>query len=277
MKCRALALSVGLALLGLMPGSALADGPVLDQSNNPAPTFMMGGSYAYAQTFTVGMSGQLDEIDLNLAANHPTAILVQIEGLTGSGVPTETPLSVAATIVNGSAFSWYRFPLAEPFAVAPGDTYAIVFTTTPWSSAAGSSSDYPGGQALMFYADKWQPPTQFYDFAFRTYVQTATATPTPTTTPAPTPTPAPVATSTPTSAPTASSATSEPAASGSPSASARQASTASAVSGATGAPTATTTSTGTSGSGGSTLPIIAALIVVLAVVGGGLWFMRMRR
>ena len=298
MKSRALVLCAGLLVLGmaLPPPRGL---PVVDQSNNPVPGYQAGGAMVYAQTFTVGVTGLLDHITLDMAASQTTTITVDIEGLSGSGLPDGTLLAYGSASVSTSAYSWYEFPLSNPLTVAPGDKGAIVFDTRTYCSAAGSPNNYPGGQALeMTLAGGWKPvagPVHVIDavadFAFATYVIVgAVATPTPAPVAKATPTAAPAPTSTPTPNPAASSSSRKPTAE-SPSAAALPGSTASALASEPAASASSTssetptalaansTSSGTSGSGsgGSLLPIIAAIIVVLALAGGGLLFILMRR
>src|SRR5438128_2024054 len=93
----ALALSVACAICLVAPGSALAG--TLDQQQTAAtgPQAEVYSNQDWAQTFTAGLSGGLDQVDLNLAqqilgASAPTTPLtVQIQNVSG-GVPGGTVL-----------------------------------------------------------------------------------------------------------------------------------------------------------------------------------------
>ena len=301
MKRVASALCAALFLMGMAPAPALVV-RVLDQSNNPVAGYSLGASADLAQTFTVGKTGQLAWVDLYLGMNGTHTVAVKIEGLTAeSGMPNGTVATHGSASVSGT--KWQQFTLEKAISVAPGDKYAIIFNTTGDGSVSCSPNSYRRGQAL-FNNGAWETAaaagSNCGDYAFET-ILTDVVTPTPTpaakTTLTPPPLPTPKATTKP--AVTASSGASGPATSESPSASAPVASpfpgaaspvsTASAVasepaaSASPAAPersralTANSTSGGTSGSGSSQLPIVAAIIVVLALAGAGLWFLVLRR
>lgn len=133
MRHPALALCAGLLLLGLVPGSTLAVAPVEDQSNNPVPMpgYAAGGAVQYAQTFTVGIKGKLDYVDLFLCATHEIGVGVDIYDLTASGMPGSALMAYGAAYVDTTLLGWYQFPLSNQWAVVPGDKYAIVFDPEP--------------------------------------------------------------------------------------------------------------------------------------------------
>jgi hypothetical protein len=180
MKRRVLALCAGLLLVGLVPGLTLAvNPPNLDQSNDVGAALTNLGSGTYAQTFTVAKNGMLSGVDLNLQGG--STINVDIKALDGSGDPTGSSLaSGSATAGTPSAGAWEHFGLSTPLAVSSGAKLAIVFAAAYFQWAYGSdhgTDAYPGGQSLAFISSSWNPPAgpnDPPDFAFRTYVDTAT-------------------------------------------------------------------------------------------------------
>jgi len=188
----------------LAPGSALAG--TLDQQQTTAtgPDAEVYSNEAWAQTFTAGLSGGLDQVDLNLAqqiAGNPaptTPLTVEIQNVSG-GVPGGTVLgtqSIAPAtppVYPANGFVSVNFAPAVP--VVAGTQYAIVVSTTAGSSGEygwyGAGGDtYTGGDPFFQQPPNtgpWDPPSTL-DLAFRTYV--ATSAPPAPTPPAPTP-PAP--------------------------------------------------------------------------------------
>ena len=295
MKRRALAVCVGLLLLGSLPGLAEATAPVLDAWHGASGSIVVQANDFYAQTFKALHTGTLTEVDLYVSCTSTTQIVTTIYRTMGNPAMPDTaePLSSGGHAYYKGAAAWVA--THPTYSVTAGNVYAITFPTGPACSAYVTGNTYGDGEALEGDGEGvWATYKPAGDFAFRTYVVpavAATPTPTPAPTPTPTPaaTPAPAAKSTPTPAPTASSSFVEPPASESPSATASPVSTASSVGSATaasasstasetpGALAANSTTSGGSGSGGSALPIVAAILVVLALAGGGLWFMLMRR
>ena len=171
----------------LAPGAALAG--TLDQQQS---TVDNGGLYAHsaqsvAETFTAGLSGTLDQVDLHLQTyNSPTSPLsVELRDVSG-GVPGNTVLasqSVPASSVPAApagAFVSINFP--APASVAAGTQYAIVAYGTSvypiaysWSEGLGN----PYAAGVEYYASSAPPTTAWtpdstVDFAFKTYVATPT-------------------------------------------------------------------------------------------------------
>ncbi len=189
--CARLALIFGAAailLLGAQVAAAQAD--TLDQSQTDTsgaalaiigPSSANYGPQSVAQTFTAGLSGALDRVQLYVANNtssNSDPLTVQITD-TSSGAPGSTVLAtttIAPGAVSSSPGGWVEADFsAAPF-VSAGSQYAIVAYASgsdfyKWYYA--SSNDYPGGDP---YYDSASPPTTWtsapsYDFAFRTYVQ----------------------------------------------------------------------------------------------------------
>lgn len=167
MKRPALALSAGILLLALMPGSATAVPivGVLDQWNASGPS-SIGATNDLAQTFTAGKTGLLTTVQLYM--NGTGGIGISIEATTG-GLPSGVHLGGgSATPTNAS--DWVTFILS-PVPVIDGETYAIVFNTGATAAAWGSGDNYSRGQALMYSGTAWGANSgAIKDFSFRTYV-----------------------------------------------------------------------------------------------------------
>jgi hypothetical protein len=316
MKRRVIALLSSLALLTLSPGLAVAGTSTPDQSNLNFD-HLVNGSYIDAQTFTAGMAGSLQSVDLYLSPDPHGSVYLTVQGTTGSpAVPDGTilasdTLNIPASLSGG----WFRFWLSATPTMISGHVYAIVFGPTDLVDFWGVKLDsYSRGRALIFSGGAWISPFSMFevsDFAFQTNVVPAPApTPTPTHTPTPAPThrATPAPTHAPTHRPTAtptpaialtptptltatSTATGTPTSTPTPAAVAAASPTAVVtaepavlVAGVTGAPGATATPDPAAGSGSSsggsndsTMPILAGGIVLLVVLLGGLGFLLMRR
>jgi hypothetical protein len=196
MRRRAVALLTVMLMLGLTPGPALAAGTV-DQSNVAVGGGSWGGK-TFAQTVTVGRTGNLTGVDLILFETLESKTTVSIEDLyRGDGRPTG-PARASATVTVSSQ-GWYHVEFPTPVYFLAGGHFAIVFSATVKGVALASTGTYPGGQAFS-YGSAWTPLNgdPNLDFAFRTYVEKAAA---PTAQPIPLPTAVPTAA--PTAAPTA--------------------------------------------------------------------------
>jgi hypothetical protein len=193
---------VALGVLALAPAGAWAQTLDQQQTSFAAGSGAIAGPEltpaSKAQTFTAGLSGELDQVDLALA--QPTTpsvgpLTVEIRNVVG-GAPGTTVLASAAvpaasvpTVDQGLAF--VEVPFDSPAAVAAGGQYAIVAYTGGsdvygWGRAGTDA--YAGGTRVD--SDESPPSTWFPfppdDFAFRTYVAPAdTTAPTSTATPEP--------------------------------------------------------------------------------------------
>jgi LPXTG-motif cell wall-anchored protein len=285
MKRLVLALCTGSLLLGLAPAWALASTFTVDQSNPTADVNVMDSAID-AQTFTAGKYGPLDSVDLYLDSSVAT-VTVSLEGTAGNP-PVPNDLVLATThhpVSTPSGAAWVRFDFSTGPIVIPGHVYAIIIYATDNAQVWGSTANvYPRGRALTLYNLAWAPEQSRYswgpaDWAFKTNVGLAAPTPTPTHAP----TRAPISTATPTHAPTATlTATQTPTETptAAPVATESSAATEAAMAAATTPPASGSGSgsgSGSSDSSGSTAPIIAGLIVVLALLAGGLGFLLMRR
>ena len=301
-KRSALALCAGLLLLGILPGSALAIAPVPDQNaTNNGTWISFGGSMNdIEQTFVVGVTGTLAQVDVELKVPSLATVRLAIR-TTNSGWPTGTYLSIPSLSVSSTSGAVYHFVISNPPSVKQGDELAFQLdTTVAGCYALGSnSSTYAWGE---LFSGNPMAENATKDLGFETWVNAATpslappiqktpspapvATPTPATaaqaTPTPAPTPAPTAKPTPTPVVTASpspseSATATPSPTATPTAT-EAASVAGLVAGLA-TPSSAPVAGATTGSGGSgsPLPIIAAVIVLLALAAGGAWFVLMRQ
>ncbi len=165
-------------------GSAVAG--TIDQSHaiaNNSPLVgaaPWGTQYELGQTFTVGLTGRLDQVELYLleSANATRALHIELFATT-SGLPSGAALASTTFDPSGTAGSaWRSWILTSPLSVSVGDVLAIV-ASDPGSTQPGSfqwqwwSDDrggYAGGTDLYrIVGDPWvaYPPR---DYDFRTYV-----------------------------------------------------------------------------------------------------------
>jgi hypothetical protein len=177
--------------LFLLVGSGVARADTLDQSQTTTTPFTAGridgpnslDPQSDAQTFTAGLTGGLDRVDLDLNnADASAPLTVEVRNTSG-GAPGSSVLasaSVPASSVPSSA-GFVEVDFASPAQVVSGTQYAIVAYTADLAPSvsynwfASGSNPYSGG-ALWF--DFASPPTAWtedagFDFAFKTYVETA--------------------------------------------------------------------------------------------------------
>lgn len=176
------------ALLVLVPTAAAG---TLDQSEpviNTNATVFVSDEIPEAQTFTSGLSGGLDQVDVAIGrtAGFITApVVVQIRALSG-GVPSGPALagaSIPAANVPVAFFpsAFYSVPFASPAPVTAGVQYAIVVSSLScglgncYEWAPGPVGDpYPAGTGLTSqnFGATWAPLNAFgsTDFPFKTYV-----------------------------------------------------------------------------------------------------------
>jgi hypothetical protein len=120
-----------------------------------------------AQTFTAGVTGALDVVELGLdlpGSTYTTTANVRIESV-ADGMPTGTVLATAAPVtltMNG----WVAFTFASPARVTQGTQYAIVLVAPTPAWGISDLNPDAGGQAVM---NGLAYPTD--DFVFRTYVK----------------------------------------------------------------------------------------------------------
>jgi hypothetical protein len=169
------------------PVSTSATG-TLDQSQTNGgggsqPLF--GALRQVAQTFTAGITGSLDQVNLLLSrVDSPGDLTVQIKATVGgtpSGLPLASATVPAASVPTGNG-GWVSVPLNPPAPSTAGTQYAIVlshphptFCGGPpicmysWNGAFGNP--YPAGAAFVSTDGgvSWTAQTGF-DLAFQTFV-----------------------------------------------------------------------------------------------------------
>ncbi len=166
---------------GLSTIAALA-GATLDQSQTTSDgAGFLGFSIQQAQTFTAGITGKLDQIDVNLSrVGSPGDIAVQIRTVS-AGAPSSTIIA-SATIsqlgVPDTTFNWISVPLSPSVDVMSGTQYAIVLSAPAapvccdgYNWAASFQNPYLGGtvEQLVGTGGSWVS-LDAIDFTFKTYV-----------------------------------------------------------------------------------------------------------
>lgn len=148
------ALAVGLPLALLVSGVCLAATHSIDQQNTASNDTRSEGTERIAQTFTVGKSGTLDQVDLMIwltDSDQPGNATVTIEPVDGSGdpvYPLVPALSTGANAIPAGAHTWVSFDMT-PLAVTAGKQYAIVVTPETYMTGAlwDGGDEYAGGKA----------------------------------------------------------------------------------------------------------------------------------
>ncbi len=172
--------AVACAACALAPATALAGTLDQQQTNASAGYVGIGSGQSGAQTFTAGLSGGVDRVDLVLQkVGDPTApLIVEIRNASG-GVPGTTVLASESVRAAGiGAFPVFvPIKFLSPAAVVAGTQYSIVLWSTDapnsygWSNSSGET--YAGGGP--FFVPVSPPSTAWTpvggDFAFMTYVE----------------------------------------------------------------------------------------------------------
>ena len=177
-------------LIVLCAGCLLAPGVALAGTLDQQQTDGSGGNSAIfsgqsdAQTFTAGLSGGVDQVDLQLQAPlTPTAPLtVEIRDVSG-GSPGSMVL--ASQSVPGSSVpvspAFVSIHFATPAPVVAGTQYAIVAYSSTistngygWAYSPNGANPYAGGEGLYTLTSPpsgaWTPLSGMADLAFKTYV-----------------------------------------------------------------------------------------------------------
>ncbi len=189
--------AVALAAALWTAGTGLANAiPVLDQSYVPSGNQVsgFGQGFEMAQTFTVGLSGALTQVDVQIFIPFRGASEDLYWGLhrTTTGVPNETSVLdgfIAAASVGSNTASFSSIDLsAAPFMVTAGDVLAISLgkgsttDTFQWTSGPSYSSGaaYGRSSSPAFPGFETWSPTRFtLDVGFRTFVDSAFVAPIP--------------------------------------------------------------------------------------------------
>ena len=190
MWAAALAAVLSLTFVGESQAADALDQAVPTGNVNP-PTSSFQQLTQMGQTFTAGMSGQLDKVSLFEGGpgwwRPPITIQIWTVDASQSTLTNlgGTPPSFTETEFLGTP-DWHDFPLSPAVPVVKGTQYAIVVVSRPssfwWSYMSWS---YAGGNLWLCCdsSGKWiaSPGT---DFGFKTYVSGAAASPPPTNPPA---------------------------------------------------------------------------------------------
>jgi len=188
---RAAAAGLAATVMSLVVAPIASAAGTLDQTQ---PTFsqnaclVVDNTHSYAQTFTAGLTGTMDQVDLALGVTgSPIGLTVQITPLLpdNSGQPAPVPLT-AATVLPASVSTTVGFvsvPLNPPAVSLAGTQYAIVLSlpngaapnTFCWAYAPGA---YPNAKGLAWSSNPAAIPPSVpiwnyfpgNDFAFKTYV-----------------------------------------------------------------------------------------------------------
>jgi hypothetical protein len=186
MRRRALAaaLFVSAALLAVVPSAGAG---VLDQSQpgiRSNTVAFVSDSVHDAQTFTNGLTGALDQVDVAVGRTDLTvnaSLLVEIRPLS-SGVPSGPALasaSLPAASVPVAFFpsAFLSVPLAPPAPVTAGVQYAIVASSSScgflncYEQVIAPGDLYPAGAAYFSHnAGATWSPLVVYELPFKTYV-----------------------------------------------------------------------------------------------------------
>ena len=183
---KSLLLFTAAAVLAI-PAPAGATG-TLDQSQEGAVagSNVVWGSVRAAQSFTAGIGGDLDQVDLLLArSGSPGDLAVEIRTVS-SGAPSGTVLasgSVSQASVT-SSFAWISVPVSPVAPSSAGVQYAIVLSA-PSSAGSGDRYDwavtggnpYAAGTHLSSLdgGANWTAGDPSFDSNFKTYVGDFTA------------------------------------------------------------------------------------------------------
>jgi hypothetical protein len=165
------------------PNSAIAGALDQSQPNAMANYEPVGGNNGAAQTFTAGLSGPLDQVDLSINAMSCTPdLVVELRTVDSGGHPTGTIRAVTAVSrgnvpsFNGGSPPAGLTPatFSSPASVTAGAQYAIVLpgvgTNTCYAWYLETGDPYPGGMGF-FSATESFTSLPSYDFSFQTYVQ----------------------------------------------------------------------------------------------------------
>jgi hypothetical protein len=172
--------------------AASASAGTLDQQQTVSnfSGLQVANNNSKAQTFTAGLTGQLDQVDLALSGGMDATTPLTIEIRDGSATaPGDTILASASvpTSAVASSESWVSTSFTSPASVTAGTQYSIVVLNGGASSAAGwfwYSGKTPDGSSVSAYEGgtlysspdgppgmgPWFAGNPLADFEFKTYV-----------------------------------------------------------------------------------------------------------
>ena len=179
-------LAVAIAAVAALVPAASASAGTLDQQQTISNFggMQVDSAFSKGQTFTAGITGQLDQVDLALSGsgspNSPLTAEIRDGSATGPGTTVLATASVPTSAVGGSE-SWVPITFTSPAAVTAGTQYAIVAHSASagswfWYAGQGATPDsaYLGGR---FFFSSVGPPAMGpwgsgspADLEFKTYV-----------------------------------------------------------------------------------------------------------
>jgi len=191
-----------LAAALLLGAAGSASAGTLDQQQTTSNVDLgLFSDISGAQTFTAGVTGAVDQADLDLLrAGTPPAVSVEIR-TASAGQPTATVLasgSIPPSAIGSTTGAFVPVTFTPPALVTAGTQYAVVaYSPGSMGNAAGwlnqgSGDPYSGGDLFFNNVDPLPPGGANWleaedgddDFAFKTYVVPATTSPAPGPTPA---------------------------------------------------------------------------------------------
>jgi len=170
------------------PGNVLLlNAPSIDQQNTSvtASSFAFTSTSWFGQTFTVGTSGQLTQVDVDLFCSSCTGttpnLTVSIRNASGD-LPTGVDLATA-TIPGFSSSSggFFSATFVTPVAVTAGTSYALVVRAVSnpsvgtYSYVVSTGSPYAGGRRVTSGDSGATWAGQATDIGFKVYVKTGFA------------------------------------------------------------------------------------------------------
>jgi hypothetical protein len=178
----------------LLTSAAPASAGTLDQQQTSQNSSIgLSSSQSPAQTFTAGISGRLDRVDLWLekSATLPSPVTVEIRN-TSAAEPGNTVLAAASvpdSAIGLSPGSFVAITFAAPPPVAVGTQYAIVaYNSANVARWRYQNTGNPYSRGAAFVSGDDLPPDMGFseipgaDMAFKTYVLTPQPTGKPTAT-----------------------------------------------------------------------------------------------
>ena len=166
-----LALLLSLATAWVLAPSADAAG-ALDQYQSSAASRGTFPETVVVQTFTAGLTGALDQVDLHLGNRDSgpvdDGLLVSIHAFdcTALSEPALASATLPASSVPLTAPDWVAVPFSSPAAVTAGSTYAIVvaqsFPRDTWTLSSDSVTPTradPQASWWMSTWERWSSPT----------------------------------------------------------------------------------------------------------------------
>lgn len=177
----------------LLAFSPAFSAPTLDQHQD-LEDGSIGINLGFAQTFTAGLSGLLDHIEVGVwefEQSRTVETRDTIGGIPGSNILGSVYVPV------GFTWGWNSIDfLSQNITISAGNMYSIVLWNSAWPITLGGPSvkwwggtsgipdPYPGGEFLQYTGSTWVglmvgPEYLEADMQFRTYVETGPVIPAP--------------------------------------------------------------------------------------------------